>query len=72
MHRHLFNTTLVLAVAATLALTGCSVGAAGAGDTDGSATATSAPWKTAKTPFTPYWDAMYGVYDAADEVAKRE
>jgi len=72
MHRHLFSTTLVLAVAATVALTGCSVGAAGAGDTDGSATATSAPWKTAKTPFTPYWDAMYGVYDAADEVAKRE
>ncbi len=53
MHRHLFSTTLVLAVAATVALTGCSVGAAGAGDTDGSATATSAPWKTAKSLARP-------------------
>jgi hypothetical protein len=68
MPRHPLSAALVLAVAATLALSGCTTGETA----PGRARAASDPYVAATTPFTPYWDAMYGVHDDSDEIAKRE
>jgi hypothetical protein len=60
--------TAVVALAAALTLSGCTAAATEAPVVaDGDATAAAA-----KSPFDPYWDAMYGVYDARDEIVKRE
>jgi hypothetical protein len=72
MHHRLLAATVMLAVAATVALAGCTSVGAGGVDTAGTAHSTAEPQAAAETPFTPYWNAMYGVHDAADEVAKRE
>jgi hypothetical protein len=67
--RPLPTTLVALAVAATLALSGCTAAtleAETAGDRDIAQAAAT------KTPFSPYWEAMYGVYDARDEIEKRE
>ena len=57
-----------LAVVASLALSGCTTGETGRAETR----AASDPYVAAKTPFTHYWDAMYGVHDDPDQIAKRE
>ena len=62
-------TALTLTVAATLALAGC---AASAPSQQSSASAATSTQAEAKTPLSPYWDAMYGVYDDRREVEKRE
>jgi hypothetical protein len=69
MRHSLFATATILTLAASLALSGCTPAANVAEPDDDPA----APAQTtAKTPFSPYWDAMYGVYDARDEIEKRE
>ncbi|WP_411698343.1 hypothetical protein [Conyzicola sp.] len=69
MRHSLLTTTAVLAVAATLALAGCAAEGPGSQPHDDRVAAAQ---PETKTPFSPYWDAMYGVYDARDEVEKRE
>jgi len=61
--------TTVVALAAALSLTGCT---AAARETPVAADGDATPAAATETPFSPYWDAMYGVYDARDEIVKRE
>ena len=69
MPQRLLTVTLTLAVAATLALSGCAASSP-APQADESDAAAEQP--EAKTPLSPYWDAMYGVYDDRSEIEKRE
>ena len=62
--------TTTLAVVTALALTACT--SQSPDDTDAVVTATATAEPDARTPFSPYWDAMYGVYDDSAEIAKRE
>ena len=67
--RPLTTTIVALSVTATLALSGCAA-ADSEPDTAGDRATTQAV--ATETPFSPYWEAMYGVYDARDEIVKRE
>ena len=67
--RPLTTTVVALSVAAILALSGCTAAASEADTADDRDTT---PVAATETPFTPYWEAMYGVYDARDEIVKRE
>lgn len=62
------SVVVALAAAATLALSGCTTGETAPAETR----AASDPYVAATTPFTVYWDAMYGVHDDPREIAKRE
>jgi hypothetical protein len=64
-----FTTAVILAVATSLSLSGCT-SAATVAEPDDDSVAAAEP--AAKTPLSPYWDAMYGVYDAREEIEKRE
>jgi len=69
LRTHPISIPTALAVVAALALTACTSGpAAGDRDTAEADTATA----DARTPFSAYWDAMYGVYDDDAEIADRE
>ncbi|GAB3607634.1 hypothetical protein GCM10027413_30430 [Conyzicola nivalis] len=69
MHRSLLTIAAVLAAAATLALAGCVAEGTGSKPDDDRVAAVQ---PETRTPLSPYWDAMYGVYDARDEIEKRE
>lgn len=71
MHHRLSTIVSIVAVAVTASLTGCTAQpvAPSASGRPGSADEIE---PAAETPFTPYWNAMYGVHDAPDEIAQRE
>jgi len=60
--RKRLSTTIVLAVAATLALSACSGGGGGGGD----------KLDANKTPLTEYYEAIYGGYDEKEQIAKQK
>jgi hypothetical protein len=60
--RKRLSTTIVLAVAASLALSACSGGGGGGGD----------KLDANKTPLTEYYEAMYGGYDEKEQIAKQK
>jgi hypothetical protein len=71
MHRRLsFPAVLAAAVVCAAALSGCTAPSA---ESDPAVASETAPetQTTTETPFTPYWNAMYGVYDAPDQIAER-
>ena len=62
MHKRLLPITVVLGLAASLALSGCSFGAdGGAGELDPD-----------KSPMTEYYEGMYGGYDEKEAVKQQE
>jgi hypothetical protein len=60
MHKRLLPAAITLAVAATLALAACSPGGGGGGELDAE-----------RTPFTEYYEALYGDYDEKEQTAKQ-
>jgi hypothetical protein len=62
MHQRLLPITVVLGLAATLALSGCSFGGGGA----------DAELDPEKSPMTEYYEAMYGGYDEKEAVAQQK
>jgi len=62
MHQRLLPITVVLGLAATLALTGCSFAGGGA----------EAELDPDKSPMTEYYEAMYGGYDEKEAVAQQK
>jgi hypothetical protein len=62
MYKRLLPITAALGLAATLALSGCSLGADGAG----------AELDPDKSPLSEYWEAMYGGYDEKEAAAQQK